>query len=108
MQIFIHKLLYFLSGVILTNGTPHLINGLSGRYWPKKSKLISNAEKSYQQKKISCSPIVNFIWGFFNVIIALFIILGVGDFAFDLSIDFYCLLFGVLIGGIYISWNFSE
>jgi hypothetical protein len=105
---FIHGFLYFLSGVILVNGAPHLINGLSGRYWPKKSKLISKAEESFQKKKFSCSPVANFIWGFINITIALLIILGIGTLHFSMSLEFFCLLFGNLIGGIYIAWNFNE
>jgi hypothetical protein len=108
MEMFIHGFLYFLSGIILVNGTPHLINGLSGRYWPKKSKLIPKAEESFQNKKFSCSPVVNFIWGFTNITIALLIILGIGNFHFGISFDLCLLLLGSLIGGIYIAWNFNE
>jgi hypothetical protein len=108
MEMLIHGFLYFLSGMILVNGTPHLINGLSGRYWPKRSKLISKAEESFQKKKMICSPVANFIWGFINITIALLIILGIGNFRFSISFELCCLLSGILIGGIYIAWNFNE
>jgi len=108
MEMLIHGFLYFLSGVIIVNGIPHLINGLSGRYWPKKSKLISKAEESFQKRKFSCSPVANFIWGFINITIALFIILKVGNLHFSISFELCSLLLGNLIGGIYIAWNFNE
>ncbi|NLU37664.1 MAG: hypothetical protein GXX78_02085 [Bacteroidales bacterium] len=50
MDSLINILLYILSGLIISNGLPHLINGLSGRYWPRKSRLTNKVEKAYQEK----------------------------------------------------------
>lgn len=108
MQVLIENSLYLLAGVIFSNGIPHMINGLSGRYWPKNSRLIPGVENAYRQKKFGSSPVANFLWGMINLVITFLIVLGIGRFNFTLSLNLLCLLAGLLVGGVYVAWNFTE
>jgi hypothetical protein len=108
MDSIVANFLYVLSGLIISNGAPHLINGLSGRYWPRKSRLTKKVEKAYQEKSLTSTPVANVIWGLSNILIACIMLFKAGDFKLGINLNSLSLFFGLLIGAIYIAWNFTD
>ena len=64
---------YFFGGAFLTNSIPHLVNGISGRSFPT---LIA----SPPGKGLS-SPLVNVLYGAFNLGIGYLLVYHVGEFS---------------------------
>ena len=79
-----HYLAFFFGGAFLANSLPHLNYGTSGR--PFHSPFASPPGKGYS------SPIVNVLWGFFNLAAAYLLICRVG--AFSLHNTAHVLAFG--------------
>ncbi len=70
---------YFAAGLLLTNGIPHFINGISGRRFQSPFASPPGVGES--------SPVVNVVWGLVNIIIGYALLAGVGDFEAGLTID---------------------
>ncbi len=58
--------MFFLSGLLLCNGLPHLISGLQGRPFPTPFAKPPGRGKS--------SPVVNFLWGTLNIFASIVIL----------------------------------
>ena len=65
---------YFFGGACLTNAIPHLVSGLTGRSFPSIFSRPAGVGLS--------SSVVNFFWGWANIIFAYLLVFRVG--AFDL------------------------
>jgi len=65
-------LAYFFGGAFLANTLPHLINGVSGRKF--QSPFASPPGKGLS------SSTTNVLWGFFNLVVAYVLIVGVAGF----------------------------
>ena len=65
-------LAYFFGGAFLANTLPHLNNGISGRKF--QSPFASPPGKGLS------SPTTNVLWGFFNLVVAYVLIVGVVGF----------------------------
>jgi len=63
---------YFFGGAFLVNAVPHFVMGVTGRRFP--SPFASPPGKG------ESSPVVNVLWGAFNVAIAYLLLLRVGEF----------------------------
>ena len=63
---------YFFGGVFLTNAVPHAASGLMGR--PFQSPFAKPPGKGLS------SSIVNFLWGFANVVVGWLLVARVGSF----------------------------
>jgi hypothetical protein len=63
---------YFWGGAFLGNFVPHFVNGISGRKFP--SPFAKPPGKGLS------SPLVNVLWGLFNLFFAYLLIFRVGDF----------------------------
>jgi hypothetical protein len=66
-------LAYFFGGAFLANTLPHLVNGISGRKF--QSPFANPPGKGLS------SSTVNVLWGFFNLVVAYVLILGIGSFS---------------------------
>ena len=66
-------LAYFFGGAFLANSIPHFVNGVSGRSF--QSPFAKPLGKGLS------SPMVNVLWGFFNLAIAYTLIFQVGTFS---------------------------
>jgi hypothetical protein len=65
---------YFFGGAFLVNAVPHFGNGVSGRRFPSPfSKPPGTGESS---------PVVNVLWGSFNLVIGYLLVFRVGVFDF--------------------------
>lgn len=86
---------HFFAGVFLINALPHLINGLSGRKFPSPFGKPPGRGES--------SPRTNVFWGFANLVVGYALLMGVGTFAFNLSLDALVLA----VGGLLMAWRLS-
>jgi len=63
---------YFFGGAFLVNAVPHFMNGVSGRRFPTPFATPPGKGLS--------SPIVNVLWGAFNLLIGYLLVSRVGEF----------------------------
>jgi len=63
---------YFFGGAFLVNAVPHFINGVSGRPFPTPFASPPGRGQS--------SPMVNVLWGTFNLAIGYLLMIRVGEF----------------------------
>jgi hypothetical protein len=68
----LHDVSYFFGGAFLTNAVPHFVSGVMGR--PFQSPFASPPGEGLS------SSTLNAVWGFFNLVIAYFLIARVGEF----------------------------
>ena len=54
------------------------------------------------------SPLVNVLWGFFNIVIGFLLIVHVGAFDLHLTTDVVAVALGVLLMGIMLAYNFGK
>jgi hypothetical protein len=63
---------YFFAGAFLVNAVPHFVNGVSGRKFPSPfSKPPGKGESS---------PMVNVLWGSFNIVAGYLLLFRIGTF----------------------------
>jgi hypothetical protein len=78
---------YFFGGMFLVNAVPHFVAGVMGRKFP--SPFASPPGKG------ESSPMVNVLWGAFNLVIGYLLVFHVGDFLIrDVSVEFWEGLWG--------------
>lgn len=68
-----HYISYFFGGAFLANAIPHFVNGISGHSFQSPFATPPGQGLS--------SPVVNVLWGAFNLIIGYFLIYRVGQFS---------------------------
>ena len=93
-------LAYFAAGLLLTNGIPHFVNGISGRRFQSPFASPPGIGES--------SPIVNVIWGLVNFILGYLLVAGVGDFTGGLTLDSLMVGIGVILMALMLSWHFGR
>jgi hypothetical protein len=89
----------FFAGAFLCNCIPHLACGLRGEIFPTPF--------AKPRGKGPSSPLLNFLWGAFNVLVGLFL-LSRHPVAVDLTPEFVALTAGALAIGIYLSLHFGK
>lgn len=89
----------FFAGAFLCNSAPHLLSGLTGQLFPSPFSKPAGAGDS--------PPVVNFLWGFFNLLVGIFLIsrypVTVG-----LNPGFGALVAGILGMGLQLSHHFGK
>jgi len=90
----------FCAGLVLANGVPHFVNGISGKRFPTPFASPPGAGTS--------SPVVNVIWGMINLLIAYVLIVGVGDFVCGLTFDALLVALGVSVAAAGLAWHFGR
>ena len=93
-------LAYFASGLFITNGIPHFVNGISGRKFQSPFASPSGVGES--------SPLINVIWGMVNFILGYLLLTGVGDFASGISLDSVIFGLGSILMALILSWHFGR
>src|SRR5580658_2812091 len=81
----------FFAGAFLCNAIPHLVSGLLGEPFP--SPFARPAGRGLS------SPVVNFLWGFLNLVIAL-ALLSIAHIAIGLNTPLILFLLGFLLLGL--------
>jgi hypothetical protein len=89
----------FFAGAFLCNSIPHLACGLSGESFPTPF--------AKPRGKGPSSPLMNFLWGAFNLVVGLFL-LSRHPVTVDLNRGFIALTVGALAIGIYLSLHFDK
>jgi hypothetical protein len=93
-----HFIAQFFAGAFLCNCIPHLAAGLMGQPFPSPF--------STPPGKGDSAPLVNFFWGFFNLLAGL-ALLKAAPAAIGLNIGFAVFLLGALILGALLARNFG-
>ncbi len=89
----------FISGALLCNCIPHLSAGLQGSPFPTPFATPRGVGNS--------SPLVNFFWGTFNLVVGLAIASRFGI-TFGPNLDCLALAVGFIALGAYLSCHFGE
>ncbi|MHB8581630.1 MAG: hypothetical protein ACYDA4_17445 [Ignavibacteriaceae bacterium] len=89
----------FFAGAFLINAIPHLVQGLSGNYFPTPFAKPTGRGLS--------SPLVNTLWAFGNLI-AGFFLFKAGKIDFDINLTLFLFFVGMVIMGIVSTINFSN
>ena len=85
---------YFFGGAFLANAVPHFVSGVCGRRFPSPFAAPPGNGES--------SPIVNVLWGSFNLLIGYLLVCRVGEFHLRqtfsvLAVGAGCLLMAVML-----------
>ncbi len=97
--ILIHLLADFFAGAFLCNAIPHLVSGLCGNPFPSPFARPPGRGLS--------SPVVNFLWGFLNFVIAL-ALLGTSHIVIGFYTPLMAFLIGFLLMGLVLAWHFGK
>jgi hypothetical protein len=89
----------FFAGAFLCNSIPHLVAGLQGAPFPSPFAKPRGVGDS--------SPLVNFLWGFFNLLAGL-VLLARNPVSLGLNAEFLTLLAGALAIGLQLSLHFGK
>jgi hypothetical protein len=91
-------LLSFLSGLLLANGIPHFVNGISGRdfHRPSLGRLVQRVP----------APLLNVVWGLLNFAVALLLRSACTDLHFGANLLFATFAFGFTFAAIGLSIYF--
>jgi len=85
----------FFAGAFLCNSVPHFVSGLQGRPFPTPFAKPPGVGDS--------SPVVNFLWGFLNLVIGLALVIRL-----PLAVHFYPRLTALLLGGLVLGLQCSS
>ncbi|MDY6908315.1 MAG: hypothetical protein SV910_08860 [Chloroflexota bacterium] len=91
---------YFFAGVFLANGVPHFVHGISGKKFQSPFASPPAVGES--------SPLVNVLWGLFNLVLGIELILGVGDFVPHLRVAVLMAGLGAIATSIGLAWYFGR
>jgi hypothetical protein len=89
---------YFFGGAFLANAVPHFVNGVSGRPFP--TPFASPPGRGLS------SPMVNVLWGSFNLALAYVLVCEVGEFLIRRISDVLVLGAGALLMAVILSCTF--
>ena len=89
----------FFAGAFLCNCIPHLVCGLQGAPFPSPFAKPRGVGDS--------SPLVNFLWGFFNLLVGLYL-LSRNPIVIGFNSEFFTLIVGALALGIHLSCHFGK
>ena len=95
-------LLSFFSGLLLANGIPHFVNGISGKEFhnPSLHRVFPNVP----------SPLFNVIWGLLNFVVAgiLFVLMPGLQLGFNIRFLCFCAGFGFAAIGLSVYFMKSD
>ena len=92
-------LAYFFAGVLLANGVPHFIHGISGEKFQTLFASPPGVGKS--------SPLVNSLWGFSNFV-AGGLLISLGHFEFGFTVSSLMAVLGALVPVIGLALHFGK
>ena len=93
-------LAYFASGLLITNGIPHFVNGISGRKFQSPFASPPGVGES--------SPLINVIWGMVNFVLGYLLLTGVGNFAGGISLDSVLFGLGSILMALILPFHFGR
>lgn len=96
----LHLVSYFFGGAFFTNAIPHFVSGVMGK--PFQSPFAKPSGKGLS------SSTVNFIWGFFNLVLFYILVFHVGNFDLRNIQDACSVGFGSLLIGLFSVRHFGQ
>ncbi|HEY0297312.1 MAG TPA: hypothetical protein VGC69_18440 [Bordetella sp.] len=94
-----HPISLFITGMLFCNSVPHLVCGLQGQRFPTPFAKPRGIGLS--------SPLVNFVWGFANLLVAL-ALYARHPAALDANADTLAMLAGVAVLGVFSAVHFGK
>jgi hypothetical protein len=91
---------FFFGGMFLVNAVPHFVSGVCGRKFP--SPFASPPGKG------ESSPVVNVLWGAFNLVIGYLLVFRVGEFFIRETSSVVAVGLGGLLMAVMLAWNFGK
>jgi hypothetical protein len=95
-----HYISYFFGGAFLANAVPHFTSGISGRSFPTPFASPPGQGMS--------SPLINVLWGMFNLIIGYLLVWRVGRSDLRRTTDAVLVGAGVLLMGVMLARAFGQ
>jgi hypothetical protein len=92
--------LQFLSGLILANGVPQFVQGISGAPFQSPFATPPGVGES--------SPLVNVLWGFLNLAVGLALLRGFNPESGDPLAGWLLVGAGALLTGVALAWRFGQ
>ena len=99
LSIFARLIADFFAGAFLCNAIPHLVSGVCGEAFPSPFARPPGRGLS--------SPVVNFLWGFLNLIVAL-TLLSIARIELGFYTPLLSFLLGFLLLGLMLAWHFGK
>ena len=96
----LHLLAYFVGGAVLANVVPHFVSAVTGR--PFQTPFAKPPGQGLS------SSLINFLWGFANLVLAYFLLCRVGTFDLRNGLDAAAFGAGIFLLGIHASLHFGR
>jgi len=93
-------LLQFVAGLLLANGIPHFVQGISGHWFQSPFASPPGVGES--------SPVVNVLWGFLNLAIGFALLGAFAPKGADAVLEWAFVGLGALLIAIFCAWRFGR
>src|SRR4249919_2816344 len=93
-------LLQFFSGLLLANGVPHFVQGISGAWFQTPFASPPGVGES--------SPVVNVLWGFLNLATGFALLFEFSPQGADVVLEWVLVSLGLLVTSIFCAWHFGR
>jgi hypothetical protein len=93
-------LLQFVTGLFLTNGVPHFVQGISGHWFQTPFASPPGVGES--------SPVVNVLWGFLNLAVGFALLFAFAPKGSDAIVEWAFVGLGALIIALFLARHFGR
>ena len=93
-------LLQFVAGLLLANGVPHFVQGISGRWFPTPFASPAGVGDS--------SPVVNVLWGFLNLAVGFALLLEFVPKGAEVALEWALVGLGALLNALFLAQHFGR
>jgi hypothetical protein len=93
-------LLQFVAGLLLANGVPHFVQGISGRWFPMPFASPAGVGDS--------SPVVNVLWGFLNLAVGFALLLEFAPKGAEVALEWALVGLGALLNALFLAQHFGR
>jgi len=93
-------LLQFVSGLLIANGVPHFVQGISGHWFQSPFATPRGIGES--------SPLVNVVWGFANLAIGFALLWSFAPKGSEVVAEWMLVGLGVLVCALFLAWHFGK
>src|ERR1700689_5942189 len=92
--------LQFVSGLLLANGVPHFVQGVSGHRFQTPFASPPGIGES--------SPLVNVLWGSLNLVVGFALLIEFAPKGADVVLEWMFVGLGVLVMALFCAWHFGR
>jgi hypothetical protein len=93
-------LLQFVSGLLLANGAPHFVQGISGHWFQSPFASPPGVGES--------PPVVNVLWGFANIAVGFALLWSFAPKGAGVAIEWMIVGLGVLVAAVCLAMHFGR